>query len=251
MNRHYTEVGSALLAPASQKETFHRYILGLYEVLETVTKAFPNVLFESCSGGGGRFDPGLLAYMPQTWTSDNTDAVSRLRIQYGTSLVYPPVTMGAHVSAVPNHQVGRMTPLAFRGAVAMGGNLGYEFDLERLSPEEKAAVKAQVATYKRLRRLVQFGDFYRLIDPFASAAAAWMFVSPDRRQAWATYFVTWVEANLGVPIVRLKGLDPGSSYRWADTGQVFGGDELMRVGLRVSSIGSDCQSCSWLLEQVP
>jgi alpha-galactosidase len=251
MNRHYTEVGSALLPPANQKETFHRYILGLYEILDTITKAFPQVLFESCSGGGGRFDPGLLAYMPQTWTSDNTDAVSRLKIQYGTSLVYPPVTMGSHVSAVPNHQIGRTTSMSYRGAVAMGGNLGYELDLGRLTDEEKRAVKDQVAAYKRLRSLVQFGDFYRLADPFATTAAAWMFVSDDRALAWATYFATWIEANRSVPVVKLKGLDPEARYRWVDTDRVFGGDELMRVGLRTYGITADCQSCSWLLEKVP
>ena len=141
MNRNMTEIGSALLPPERQRETAHRYMLGLYSVLERITTAFPHILFESCSGGGGRFDPGMLYYMPQTWTSDNTDAVSRLKIQYGTSIVYPVSAMGAHVSAVPNHQVGRMTPLETRGHVAMSGNFGYELDLTKFTDEEKENVQ--------------------------------------------------------------------------------------------------------------
>jgi alpha-galactosidase len=250
MNRHQTEVGSALLPPSAQKETSHRYILGLYKVLATVTTAFPNVLFESCSGGGGRFDPGILAYMPQTWTSDNTDAVCRLQIQYGTSLVYPPVTMGSHVSAVPNHQVGRTTPLAFRGAVAMGGNLGYELDLGKLSVEEKQEVRRQVSSYKQLRTLVQFGDFYRLVSPFSSNAAAWIFVSPDKAQAWASYHQAWAEANVAVPILKLKGLDPTGRYSVDGLAGDFSGDELMAAGLRVKGLWTDHQSCSWLLNRL-
>ncbi|KAF9109849.1 hypothetical protein BGX30_008208, partial [Mortierella sp. GBA39] len=143
MNRNMTEIGSALLPPERQRETAHRYMLGLYEVMERITSAFPHILFESCSGGGGRFDPGLLYYMPQTWTSDNTDAVSRLRIQYGTSIVYPVSAMGSHISAVPNHQVGRSTPLDMRGYVAMSGNFGYELDLTKFTEEEKEVVKRQ------------------------------------------------------------------------------------------------------------
>lgn len=250
MNRHQTEVGSALLPPHSQKETAHRYMLGLYEVLGTVTSAFPEVLFESCSGGGGRFDPGILAYMPQTWTSDNTDAVSRLKIQYGTSLVYPPVTMGCHVSAVPNHQIGRTTPLAFRGAVAMAGTLGYELDLGRLTAEEKEEVRRQIEEYQQHRELVQFGDFYRLVSPFSFPAAAWMFVSADQSQAWATYCQIWTEANVAVPYLKLRGLDSRAKYRIDELGKTFAGDELMEAGLRVRGLTSDHASCSWLLNRV-
>lgn len=139
MNRHLTDVGSVNLPSNRQRETEHRYILGLYRILEELNTRFPNVLFENCSSGGGRFDAGMLYYMPQTWTSDNTDAISRLKIQYGTSIVYPPLTMGAHVSSVPNHQVGRSTPLDTRAQVAMSGNLGYELDLTSLSIEEKTS----------------------------------------------------------------------------------------------------------------
>jgi alpha-galactosidase len=250
MNRHHTEAGSAALPPERQKETSHRYILGFYEVLERITSAFPHVLFEGCSGGGGRFDPGVLAFMPQIWTSDNTDAVSRLKIQYGTSLVYPPITMGSHVSAVPNHQTGRVTPLAFRGEVAMAGTLGYELDLQRLSPEEKAQIAAQVAQYKRIRRLVQFGDFYRLQSPFSGDTAAWMFVAPDRGRAWVSFYQVRVEANQGLPLVRLMGLDPAARYALCGTERIFGGDELMEAGMRVTGINADFQSRSWLFERV-
>jgi alpha-galactosidase len=250
MNRHMTEVGSAMLPAERQKECYHRYILGLYEVMDRITRAFPEVLFESCSGGGGRFDPGILAYMPQTWTSDNTDAVSRLKIQYGTSLVYPPVTMGSHVTAVPNHQVGRATSLGFRGDVAMAGNLGYELDLGRLSEDEKVEVARQVAFYKDIRALVQFGDFHRILSPFEGKDAAWIFVSKDRGEAWAVYYRIFAEPNPPIPLLKLKGLDPDSAYRLSATGKVYGGDELMRAGLCVFLDTGDSQSCSWRLMRV-
>ncbi|MCD8501679.1 MAG: alpha-galactosidase, partial [Bacillaceae bacterium] len=166
MNRHMSETGSASLPPERQRETAHRYMLGLYYVMGEITERFPHVLFESCSGGGGRFDPGMLYYMPQTWTSDNTDAISRLKIQYGTSFVYPISSMGAHVSAVPNHQVDRMTSMEIRGHVAMAGNFGYELDVTELSIEEQEQVKQQVEMYKEIRPTIQFGKYYRLLDPF-------------------------------------------------------------------------------------
>jgi alpha-galactosidase len=250
MNRHMTEVGSSALPPGRQKESYHRYILGLYEVMGEITSAFPDVLFESCSGGGGRFDPGILAYMPQTWTSDNTDAVSRLKIQYGTSLVYPPVTMGSHVTAVPNHQLGRTTPLAFRGDVAMAGNLGYELDLGALSAPEKEEVARQAAFYKSIRALVQFGDFHRILSPFEGEAAAWIFVAKDRSEAWAVYCRSFAEPNPPIPLLRLKGLDPDAAYRVSETGKVYGGDELMLAGLRVLLEPGDFRSCSWRLMRI-
>ena len=166
MNRNMTEIGSAKLPPERQRELPHRYMLGLYRIMEELTTAFPHILFESCSGGGGRFDPGMLYYMPQTWTSDNTDAIERLKIQYGTSLVYPNVSMGCHVSAIPNHQVHRMTPLNTRGVVAMSGNFGYELDITKLSDEEKEMIKEQIKNYKEIRETIQFGDYYRLSSPF-------------------------------------------------------------------------------------
>jgi alpha-galactosidase len=250
MNRHMTEVYSSVLPPERQKESYHRYILGLYEVMDEITRAFPDVLFESCSGGGGRFDPGILAYMPQTWTSDNTDAVSRLKIQYGTSLVYPPVTMGSHVTAVPNHQVNRTTPLAFRGDVAMAGNLGYELDLGRLGEAEKVEVARQTAFYKSIRALVQFGDFFRILSPYEGNLTAWIFVARDKGEAWAVYYRSYAEPNPPIPLLRLKGLDPSAAYRLSETGKVYGGDELMRAGLRASLEPGDFQSRSWHLRRV-
>lgn len=248
MNRNMTEIGSAQLPPERQRETAHRYMLGLYEVMERVTSAFPKVLFESCSGGGGRFDPGMLYYMPQTWTSDNTDAVERLKIQYGTSLVYPISTMGAHVSAVPNHQVHRTTPLDMRANVAMSGNFGYELDLTTFSEAEKEEVKRQVALYKELRPLIQFGDFYRLRSPFQGVEAAWMFVSEDRTEALVAYFKVLAEPNSPQTKLRLKGLEAGGNYRVCDAAapgeevELFGGDELMHIGLQLPIWKGDFRS---------
>ncbi|MBW7460921.1 alpha-galactosidase, partial [Paenibacillus sepulcri] len=195
MNRNMTEIGSALLPADRQRETAHRYMLGLYSVLERITTAFPDILFESCSGGGGRFDPGMLYYMPQTWTSDNSDAISRLKIQYGTSIVYPVSSMGAHVSAVPNHQVGRNTPLKTRGDVAMSGNFGYELDLTLFDDAEKTEVKGQIALVKEIRELTQFGLFYRLLSPFEGNETAWMFVSEDQSEALAVHVTELNEPN--------------------------------------------------------
>ena len=255
MNRHMTEVGSAGLPPERQRESYHRYILGLYAAMEELTSAFPEVLFEGCSGGGGRFDPGMLAYMPQIWTSDNTDAVSRLAIQYGTSLVYPPIAMTAHVSAVPNHQVGRSAPLEFRGDVAMSGNLGYELDLGALSSADKAEIARQVAFYKSVRNLVQFGVFSRILSPFEGNAAAWIFVSGDRSEAWSAYFRPLAEPNAPPPTLRLKGLDPEADYLVSPCGGattpsgVYGGDELMSAGLILDLGTGDYRSCSLLLKR--
>ncbi|MDF2645904.1 MAG: alpha-galactosidase [Paenibacillus sp.] len=248
MNRNMTEIGSAKLPPERQRETAHRYMLGLYEVMERITSAFPSVLFESCSGGGGRFDPGMLYYMPQTWTSDNTDAVERLKIQYGTSIVYPISTMGAHVSAVPNHQVHRTTPLDMRGNVAMSGNFGYELDLTAFTEAEKEAVKKQVALYKQLRPLIQFGEFYRLISPFEYVSAAWMFVSEDKKEALVAFFQVLSEPNAPLRKLRLKGLAAESNYLLHDAEdqdegmEIFGGDELMHVGLNLPIWKGDFRS---------
>ncbi|WP_314002676.1 alpha-galactosidase [uncultured Paenibacillus sp.] len=252
MNRNMTEIGSALLPPERQRETAHRYMLGLYRVMETLVTAFPHILFESCSGGGGRFDPGILHYMPQTWTSDNTDAVSRLKIQYGTSIVYPASAIGAHVSAVPNHQVHRTTPLEMRGHVAFAGNFGYELDLTAFTEEEDAIVRAQVEYYKEVRPLVQFGDFYRLLSPFEGNETAWMFVSEDRSEAFAAYYKVLAEPNAGYRSIRLKGLDPDADYRIDGLDSPVGGDELMRAGLAVPQelLFGDFRSKVWRIRKV-
>lgn len=245
MNRNMTEIGSALAPAGRQREVAHRYILGLYELLERLTASFPNILFESCSGGGGRFDPGMLYYMPQTWTSDDTDGAERLKIQYGTSLVYPVSTMGAHVSAVPNHQVGRTTPLSFRGDVAMSGNFGYELDLTRFTEEECEIVKSQIAAYKELRGLVQQGDMYRLLSPFEGNETAWIFVSEDREEALLFYFRVLAEPNAPLSRVKLEGLNPRRNYRLANGEEVYGGDRLMYAGLPMHELHGDFSS-TWV-----
>ncbi|MCO7125485.1 alpha-galactosidase [Sporolactobacillus shoreicorticis] len=245
MNRHMTEIGSALLPSDRQRETAHRYMLGLYDLIERLTDAFPTTLFESCSSGGGRFDPGMLYYMPQTWTSDNTDAVCRLGIQYGTSVVYPPIAMGAHVSAVPNHQVGRTTSLAMRAAVAMSGNFGYELDLTKLTDEEKDTVKKQVAFYKEIRPLIQFGSFYRITNPFDGGDAAWCFVSSDQSEVIGFYFTVLASAAQVQKSFRLQGLNPEFLYENSETGEMFGGDELMNSGLNVPIEKGDFHSYVW------
>ncbi len=251
MNRNMTEVYSEALPPERQGEVAHRYILGLYRVLHELTRAFPDILFESCSGGGGRFDPGMLYYMPQTWTSDDTDAVERLKIQYGTSMVYPPVTMGAHVSACPNHQVQRNTPLLTRLNCAMSGNLGFELDLSALGEADLAVIRDNVAVYKELRELVQFGDYYRIWDPFEGNYAAWQFVSPGKDRAALFYCRVLAEPHGPQRIIRLKGLDPGKKYRLRNYDALYrflgydehyDGDVLMHVGLRLTPMIGDFQS---------
>lgn len=251
MNRHMTEIGSTELPADRQRETAHRYILGLYYVLEEIISRFPDILFESCSGGGGRFDPGMLYYMPQTWTSDNTDAVERLKIQYGTSIVYPINSMGAHVSAAPNHQVGRITSLKMRGDVASFGNFGYEMDIIALPQSEKDMIRKQINEYKQIRELIQKGLFYRLISPFEGNETAWMVVAEDRREAVIAYYRVLAEANSGFKYLKLNGLDVEKEYRVNGGKKVYGGDELMFIGLNIDEISNgDFKSKLWKIESV-
>ena len=249
MNRHMSELGSAGLSADRQKEMPHRYMLGLYDVLDRVVSSHPDILFESCSGGGGRFDPGMLYYMPQTWTSDDTDAVERLYIQYGTSLAYPISAMGAHVSAVPNHQAGRVTSLKMRGDVAMSGNFGYELDLNVFTEEEKEQVRQQIAQYKELRTFIQSGDMYRLESPFEGNNTAWMFISEDGKDIFAAYFRVLCEVNPGISRMKFKGLNPDAIYEIVGEDRRYSGDELMNIGLVVEMFG-DFQSRTWRLKQI-
>mgnify|MGYP001121337852 FL=1 len=241
MNRSITEAYSTALPPDRQGEVFHRYILGVYDLYERLTSAFPHVLFESCASGGGRFDPGMLYYAPQAWTSDDSDAAERLKIQYGTSFCYPVVSMGAHVSAVPNHQVNRATPLSTRANAAYFGTFGYELDLNRLTSEEREQVRAQIAFMKEHRAVIQFGDFYRLLSPFQGNYTAWMAVSPDRRTALVGWYKTLNEVNGPFRRLRLRGLDPALCYTVDGTSAHYG-DELMEVGLvTTDSSAGECR----------
>jgi alpha-galactosidase len=243
-NRFITEPFSDALPPDRQGEFFHRYILGLYGLYGRLTTAFPDILFESCASGGGRFDPGLLAYAPQAWTSDDTDAIERLKIQWGTSLAYPISSMAAHVSAVPNHQVGRVASLATRAAVAFFGVFGYELDATALSTADRVEVGEQIAFYLRHRDVLQFGRFVRLRSPFEDDGneTAWMSVAPDARRAVVGYYQVLARPVQGPERLRLRGLDPAARYRvsaWPEVDDritkanlgVRGGDELMTVGL--------------------
>lgn len=244
-----TEVGSAAFGPQQQQEIAHRYMLGLYRVLETIVTKYPDVLFESCAGGGGRFDPGMLYYMPQTWTSDNSDAIARLKIQQGTSLAYPASAMGAHVSAVPNHQVNRFTDLKTRADVAMAGNFGYELDLRTMSEAEKTEIADQVIFYKSIRHLVQFGDLYRLLDAFTSNQVAWMYISADAAEAVVFAYKVLGQAQEPFLNLRLQGLDAQADYQ-TDDGSVYGGDELMNIGLMLPVLPGDFKSWTVRLQRL-
>lgn len=243
MNRSMTEVYSKAYDAKRQGEIFHRYILGVYDLYERLTSAFPHVLFESCASGGGRFDPGMLYYAPQTWTSDDTDAIERLKIQYGTSLVYPLSSMGAHVSAVPNEQAFRMTPLETRANVAYFGSFGYELDVTKLSEAERDAIKKQVAFFKQYRALLSQGTFYRLLSPFEGNFTAWMVVSEDKTEAIVGYYKVLNEVNGRFRRLPLTGLDPDKSYWIEKLNENFSGSELMNIGLVTSdsSAGQDLQ----------
>jgi alpha-galactosidase len=251
MNRSLLEVASTSLSPERKQETFHRYMLGLYHVLETITSAFPEILFESCSGGGGRFDPGMLHYMPQTWTSDDTDAVERLKIQHGTSMVYPAISIGSHVSAVPNHQVHRSTPLIARIHTAMAGNLGLELDLSMLTQQETEMLKTHIDLYKNeVRDIVQFGRMYRLISPFEGNSTAWLFINEDKSKVVLFFFRVLAEAQEPFRTIRLVGLDPEKTYKEAIFGARYKGDTLMRAGLPSPIFFGDYGSALIRLEAV-
>jgi alpha-galactosidase len=245
-NRPITEPYSPTLPADRQGEVPHRYVLGMYELWARLTTRFPDILFESCAGGGGRFDAGLLAYAPQAWTSDDTDAVERLRIQWGTSLAYPLSAMAAHVSAVPNHQTGRVASLDFRAAVAMFGSFGYELDPTAMTDAERAAVARQVAFYTARRDLFQRGRFVRLRSPFGGDdgdgnETAWMVLAPDGSRGVLGHYRVLSRPMPGRNRLLLRGLEPGARYEltaWYDFERpepaiIRGGDELMALGLGI------------------
>lgn len=243
MNRNITEMYGADLPADQQPEFSHRYILGVYDLYDRLTKAFPDVLFESCASGGGRFDLGMMYYAPQAWCSDDTDAIERIKIQDGTSYGYTPSMWGAHVSAVPNDQVGRLTSIDTRAKVAYFGAFGYELDVTELSDEEQATIKQQVAFYKQYRKLFQFGTFYRLETPDTSDNVyGWETVSPDKQTAIGMRYQILNGANPAYIRYYFKGLDPERRYTVNDGSEVFSGAELMNAGYFVPRVMNRLQS---------
>ena len=230
-NRNITNIGNGANYLESQMLS-HQYMLGLYDLVEFLTSKHENILFESCSGGGGRNDLGMMRYFPQVWASDNTDAIARLTIQYGSSYLYPTISMGAHVSAVPNHQMERTTPLETRGDVAMMGNLGYELDLTSLTQKEKESIAAQIAHYKDIRPVVQFGQQYRLINPEAGSNEAAVQFNYENK-VLATYVRILSTIETVETTLKLKNIDQDANYMLQGTGQVYSGAELMYAGITV------------------
>lgn len=237
MNRDLSEVGSAKLPPERQAETGHRYILGLYRILDTITKRFPDLLLEGCAGGGGRFDAGIMCYAHQFWTSDDTDAGVRQYIQHGTSLVMPSVMMGAHVSAVPNHQTGRSTSLKTRGAVAMNGTFGYELDVTKMTDEELYEVAEQIKQFKALRNTIHKGDMYRLRSPFEGNRTVWEYVAEDGKEIVVFNLTTELIPVQNAERLKLRGLDKNASYRRKDSGKVYSGEVLESCGILLRPLG--------------
>ena len=267
MNRGLADVYSAALPPERQGEAAFRYVLGMYDLLRRMTEAFPDVLFEGCAGGGGRFDAGMLAYVPQIWCSDDSDAVERFAIQRGTSYGYPPASMGAHVSACPNHQTGRTVPLGTRAVAAMSGTFGYELDPGKLSGAEKDEIRAQIERFRRFDALLQGGGYYRLAadDRFT----AWATVSPDGGEALVSVVVTHTEANPRPLHLALQGLDPDADYVLAeqaffgcamppdgeplggfDPARRYAGAVLLRGGWTLPALFGDCPSAQLYFKKV-
>lgn len=246
-NRHISDLFSHGLPADRQGETAHRYILGLYEMLEKLTQRYPDILFEGCSGGGGRFDAGMLYYTPQIWCSDNTDAIERIKIQYGTSFGYPISSMGAHVSACPNHQTGRVTPLSTRAAVAMSGTFGYELDIKKMTEEEKKEIQQQIEFFKKNYFLIQDGDYYRLTDPYVDEAyAVWEFAGNDGDDILLNIVSVKAYANQAPVFVKLRGLCENKRYSINGGQESYLGGALMHCGLYLPAAEYEYQS--WVYE---
>lgn len=232
MNRSISDVYSHVNVRGT---VLHDYVVGVYDFLEQMIQRYPELLIEGCSGGGGRFDIGMLYYTPQIWCSDNTDAIDRTKIQYGTSFFYPASAVGSHVSAVPNHQTGRITSLKTRAVVAMAGTFGYELNLQMLSAEEKEEIKEQVAVFKKQNELIQQGTYYRLTNPMEDAMAAWLFVSENKKHALFNVVVLDKQVNAGVAFIKLKGLLEGSTYISSVDNREYAADGLMEAGFPIPS----------------
>ena len=251
MNRPLTNVQSAALSPDRQGELYHRYMLGVYELQERMLRDFPHLLLENCSSGGGRFDPGMLYYSPQIWTSDNTDAIDRLKIQEGTALVYPLSSMGAHVAACPSHTNGRVTPFATRGLVSLVGCFGYELDLTRLTEAELGMIPEQLRLYHTYGDVFRTGDYYRLAS-FAENGEfdALMAVSKDRRTAVLVYVQVLSRERQPVQVVYPQGLEEGLRYRSRETGDVHSGAGWMYGGMALPRMSGDFLGQLIVLEAV-
>lgn len=229
MNRSIANVYSS--EDKYQGNVYYDYVLGLYDFLERLNKNYPDILIEGCSGGGGRFDAGMLYYTPQIWCSDNTDAIDRTKIQYGTSFGYPVSAVGAHVSAVPNHQTGRSVSIDTRGVVAMSGSFGYELDLGKVSEAEKNTIKEQIKTFKKEAELIHNGLYYRLSDPYKDPVAAWEFVSKDGDDVLVNVVCLKMHGNMQPLYVRFKGLNENVTYKDVKTGKIYPAEALMNIGM--------------------
>ena len=244
MNRSITECYSAALPADRQGEVPHRYVLGLYEFLDRLGKRYPDMLIEGCSGGGGRFDAGMLHYTSQIWCSDDTDTIERLKIQYGTSFAYPVSAVGSHVSACPNHQTGRFVPFETRAAVAMAGTFGYELDPAKLSEEEKTQIRGQIEEFKKYYDVIHFGDYYRLTNAMEEGPyAAWEFVSEDGNEALVSVVASRVRANDPGVRIRLRGLKENQMY--LVNGVEYPGGALMHGGILLEEAKKEYQSWNY------
>ncbi|MCI5597641.1 MAG: alpha-galactosidase [Lachnospiraceae bacterium] len=238
MNRPLTDVNSLSLPQKQKGEISHRYVLGLYEILDRITKKYPQVLIEGCSSGGARFDPGMLYYVGQNWVSDNTDAFDRVKIQSGFSLIYPPVAMGSHVSITPNHQTGRTTSLNTRYQTARFFNLGYELDLTKCTEEEQKEIAGQIQEHKKERSWMQKADFYRNEIPNENYVS-WSSVREGKEECFVFIFQKFFNPLHSHGQFQLNGLNPAYDYLETDSGKKYGGDELMEIGISVPLVKED------------
>lgn len=240
MNRQLTDLGSLGLKSENQGELLHRYVLAVYDMMDRLTKDFPHILLENCSGGGARFDPGMLYYSPQIWCSDDTDAIERLKIQEGTSMVYPLSAIGAHVSDCPNHTVGRTTPFETRGYVVLAGTFGYELDVTRIPEEDRDMIPEQIEMYHKYNDLVRSGDYYR-IQNFSenNSFDAWSVVSKDKSEVLVTCVQVFERANYHSRRIKLKGLIEEKFYKNEETGEIISGGALMTAGINLTNLHGD------------
>jgi alpha-galactosidase len=246
VNRSITDIWSNGLPQERQGEVYHRYVLGLYRILDQIVLTHPDILFEGCAGGGGRYDPAMLSYFPQYWMSDNTKPLDNLKLHYGTSFLYPPCTMGAHVSVATPY-----VPLETKACVAMCGTFGYELDATHLSEEELERCKKQSELFRRYAPLIFSGDYYRLTNPFAQGNfTAWESVSKDKTEALLSVVVTSLTVNGPQEYVRLRGLKPQGRYQVGESELILSGVALMQAGLPIPREVPDFSSMQVYLREV-